>query len=106
MNLPLFTPHELRIAHVLGRVLILVDAKHVLVTGHAEAGRKLAVDQIYWHAGPKGHAIIGVCHGGCHFVVEFPRMWRSRGKEIVRALADPPADHPCAGGCACLRASP
>ena len=100
MKLDRFSPFEIRVAQAQGRILRLVPTNEVLVTGRVDA-HKLIPITVEWPSGPQGHAIVGICPDGCHYIAELPRMWRRRGREVRELIGDPGPDHPCAGGCAC-----
>ena len=85
MTLHRWTPRELAIAiRQQGRLLDLVPKSAIQVKAVGPA-----LVELTWPKGPRGHAIVGICPELCHFVVEYPRPWRARGREIGRAILAP-----------------
>ena len=82
-----YSPRELRDALDSGRIIEFVPKPEI----HA---RRLDAQRlsITWPNGPKGHALIGLCSEGCHFLAEYPAQWRTRGHAIAAAIPWPHPD--------------
>jgi hypothetical protein len=85
MTLHRWTPRDLAVELGRGRILELVPRSEVELRPVAQT-----MVEITWPKGPRGHAIVGLCPQTCHFVVEYPRQWRTRGREIAAHIPYPP----------------
>lgn len=88
MNLRRWTPADIvRASRGEGRVLDFVDKREVLVIV-----KGTEVIECRWLDGPRDHAIVGLCPEGCHFIIEYPKEWKSKGREIAQRIPWPDPD--------------
>ena len=82
----------LNVARAEGEILVLVPMTECTITGPVVESGKVRIERAEWRGGPIGHRVRGTCTTGCHVVVQYPRVWRTRGHAIANCISDPPSD--------------